>query len=70
MYRSRTQRITFEDAKLYISENTLEQLGRSQAQEEHYKEWKHQMQQEWWDITDFILHDKFAVVGEEVNIHV
>ena len=64
MFRTRTQRISFADAELYIRENTLEKLGRSLAQEEHYSEQTSQLKMEWSSISDFILHDKFSFVSK------
>lgn len=65
MYRTRTQKISFEEAELYIRENTLEKLGRSQEQEENYSEQTRQLKMEWSSISDFILYDKFSFVSIE-----
>mmetsp|Transcript_25439 Transcript_25439/g.42883 ORF Transcript_25439/g.42883 Transcript_25439/m.42883 type:complete len:162 (+) Transcript_25439:47-532(+) len=61
MFRTRAQKITFEEAEMYIRTNKLEHLGRSLAQEEHYSRQNARLKDEWASICDFILHDKFSI---------
>lgn len=61
MFRTRTQKITYEQAELYIQSNKLDHLGRSLAQEEYYSRQNARLKEEWITICDFILHDKFSI---------
>lgn len=63
MFRTRTQKITFEEAEEYIRTSQLDRLGRSLAQEERYSRQNARLKDEWASICDFILHDKFSIVS-------